>query len=169
MSWTNQNALNRVFNVYKRFKEQKGKLWDNDIEALKTINTAIQYGSERQVNDNLIYAKLLCFVLYKNVEHFGSVKGAIRHIQSDILNFSLNEHIEMLRRHLNKNDFDEYLSTLGLTETFIGEDEESNLAILTKNQNEIVTKLNKFWNFEKVKKSFYNTANQFLKDIDNYV
>ena len=65
MSWTNQNALKRVFNVYKRFKEQNGKLWDNDIEAIKTLNTAIENNTKISVNDNLLYAKLLCFVLYK--------------------------------------------------------------------------------------------------------
>jgi hypothetical protein len=32
MSWQNQNALKRVFSVYKRFKEQNGKLWDNDFK-----------------------------------------------------------------------------------------------------------------------------------------
>ena len=54
MSWANQNALQRVFNVYKRFKEQKGKLWDNDIEALKTIDKALENNSKNYVNDNLL-------------------------------------------------------------------------------------------------------------------
>ena len=169
MSWQNQNALKRVFSVYKRFKEQKGKLWDSDIEAIKTLSTALENDSKTNVNCNILYAKLLCFVLYKNVEQLGGIQGAIKHIQSNVLNYSLDEHIEMLRRHLNQKDFDEYLSTLGLKETFTGEEQESNLAILTKNQNEVVTKLNKFWEFDKVKKSFYNTANEFLQETDNYI
>lgn len=169
MSWTNQNALKRVFNVYKRFKEQNGKLWDNDIEAIKTLNTAIENDTKISVNDNLLYAKLLCFILYKNVDHFGGIKGSIKHIQSNILNFTLDEHIEMLRRSLNKNDFDQYLATLGLSEKFTWDDKENNLAILTKNQNEILDKIKKFWDFEKVKKSFHNTANEFLQNVNNYI
>jgi hypothetical protein len=169
MSWSEQNALKKVVSVFKRSKERNVPIYDNDIEAIKTLNKALEIKSKAYVNDNLLYAKLLCFVLYRNVEYLGGIKQAIKHIQTDVLNFSLDEHIEMLRRHLNQKDFDEYLSTLGLSETFTGEDEESNLAILTKNQNEVITKLNKFWNFDKVKKSFYNTANEFLQDTDNYI
>ena len=169
MSWKEQNALKTVVNVFKRFHKQNGKIWDNETEAIKTLNTALEKNTESNVNCNILYAKLLCFVLYKNVEHFGGIQGAIKHVHSNVLSYSLHEHVEMLRRHLNKNDFDEYLSTLGLSETFTGEEQESNLAILSKNQNEIVTKLNKFWNFEKVKKSFYNTANEFLQEKDNYI
>jgi len=166
MSWKTENALKRVFNVFKRSKE---KVYKEDIEALKLLNEELRIKQEAQVRDNILYAKLLCFVLYKNIDHFKSVKGSIKHIQTNVLNYSLNEHIEMLRRHINKNDFDEYLETLGLSANFTGEDEESNLEILTKNQNEVITKLNKFWNFETVSKSFYNTANEFLQDIDNYI
>jgi len=169
MSWTDQQALKKVVSVFKRSKARNVPIYDKDIEAIKTLNTSLENKSEASVNCNILYAKLLCFVLYRNVEHFGGIKGAIKHIQTDVLNFSLSEHIEMLRRHLNQKDFDEYLSTLGLSETFTGEDEESNLAILTKNQNEVITKLNNFWNFDKVKKSFYNTANEFLQETDNYI
>lgn len=169
MSWTEQQALKKVVSVFKRSKERNVPIYDKDIEAIKTLNTALENKSESNVKCNILYAKLLCFVLYRNVEHFGGIKGAIKHIQTDVLNFSLSEHIEMLRRHLNQKDFDEYLSTLGLSETFIGDEQESNLAILTKNQNEVITKLNKFWNFDKVKKSFYNTANEFLQETDNYI
>lgn len=169
MSWTEQQALKKVVSVFQRSKERNVPIYNNDIEAIKTLNTALENKSESSVNCNILYAKLLCFVLYKNVEHFGGIKGAIKHIQTDVLNYSLSEHIEMLRRYLNKKDFDEYLSTLGLSENFTGEDQESNLAILTKNENEVITKVNKFWNFDKVKKSFYNTANEFLQDTDNYI
>jgi hypothetical protein len=33
--------------------------YDNDIEAIKTLNTAIENASKSQVNDNLLFAKLL--------------------------------------------------------------------------------------------------------------
>jgi len=167
MSWATENAFKRVFNVFKRSKD---KIYKEDIEALKLLNEELLNSQKKYVNDNILYAKLLCFVMYKNIEHFKDIKKCIQHIQENVFNGSLQEHIEILKLNLNKNDFDEYLNTLGLSESieFTDSEKESDLVILTKKQNEVINKLKKFWSHEKVKKSFYNTANEFLKDVDNY-
>jgi archaellum biogenesis ATPase FlaH len=34
--------------------------WEQDIEALKQLNTATENASKAYVNDNLLFAKLLC-------------------------------------------------------------------------------------------------------------
>ena len=54
MSWKEDNALDKILNVFKRFKEQKGKIYDNDIEALRTLKEASVNKSETHVNDNII-------------------------------------------------------------------------------------------------------------------
>ena len=41
MSWITENAMKRVFGVYKRSKERKVPIWENDIDALKTLNSKI--------------------------------------------------------------------------------------------------------------------------------
>ena len=46
---------------------------------------------------------------------------------------------------------------------------EQNELILLNNQKEIIVKLKVNFTLENVKKSFYNTANQFLQETDNYI
>ena len=168
MSWTNQNALKRVFNVYKRFKEQNGKLWENDIEALKTINTALENDTQSYVNDNLLYSKLLLYVLDRNLHQNGDVKASIK-IVSDILKEPLNYHLQMFQINLNNKGIENYLNDIGFNlDMFNHVKEIENNKILKQNQKEIIEKLKVNWSLENVNKSFYNTANEFLKDIDNY-
>lgn len=171
MSWSNQNALQRVFNVYKRFKEQKGKLWDNDIEALKTIDKALENNSKNYVNDNLLFAKLLVYVLDRNVHQNGDIKASIK-IVADILKEPLDYHLQMFQINLNNKVIDSYLQTLGYNLEHLNHDKkvkEQNELILKENQKEIIEKLKVNWTIENVKKSFYNTANQFLQETDNYI
>ena len=171
MSWQNQNALKRVFNVYKRFKEQNGKIWDNDIEALKTINTALENGSKSYVNDNLLFAKLLVYVLDRNVHNNGDIKASIK-IVADILKEPLDYHLQMFQSNLNNKGIDNYLQSLGLNLDHLDhskERKEANDKILEKYGSEITRKLQSNWTYQNVSKSFYNTANEFLQETDNYI
>jgi len=167
MSWTTDNALNRIVNVYKRFKEQKGKLWDKDIEAIQTLSTEIENSQKTYVNDNILYAKLLSHILKQNLAHYGSMPMAIK-ATSDILNTPINEHIEWLRLELNNQDDINFFKGLDLEIDHLNHKENNNDKILTDNQKEIKEKFGKFWNYEKVSSSFYKSANEFLKDINNY-
>ena len=63
MSWHHQNALKRVFNVFKRSKERKLPIYDNDIETLKLLSTVNESKSEAYVNDNLLFGKLVLYFL----------------------------------------------------------------------------------------------------------
>lgn len=171
MSWQVENALKRVFSVYKRFKEQNGKLWDNDIEAIKTINTALENSSKSNVNDNLLFAKLLVYVLDRNVHNNGDIKASIK-VASNILKEPLDYHLQMFQRTLNQRGIDNYLESLGYNLDFYNntkENRESNEKILKANEKEIIEKLKNNWNLDVVKKSFYNTANEFLQQTDNYI
>ena len=40
--------------------------------------------------------------------------------------------------------------------------------ILKDKEQEIIKKIPNYWKYDVVSKSFYNTANSFIKDIDNY-
>lgn len=166
MSWQVENATRRIFNTFKRLK---GQIFSQDIDALKTITEYISEMEQKRINDNILYAKLLCFVLYRNVEHFKDIRQSLKNIQQNVFDGSIEEHIEILKLHLNKNDFDEYLSTLGLTHEFLDcEEEFKNMEILKENEKEVVLKIKKFWEHDKVSKSFYKTANEFLNDVNNY-
>ena len=171
MSWKDQNALKTVVNVFKRSKERKLPIYDNDIEAIKTLNTALENSSKRYVNDNLLFAKLLVYILDRNVHHNGDIKASIK-IVADILKEPLDFHLQMFQGNLNNKGVDNYLQSLGfnLDNLYCKKKiKESNDKILKENQKEIIEKMKVNWTIENVSKSFYNTANEFLQETDNYI
>lgn len=160
MSWLSDNAVKRIFNAFKRSKD---KIYKEDIEALKLLNDELINSQKQYVNDNILYAKLLSVILMQEVRYFNDMKMAIKNVNGIFL-LPLENHIENLRNELNRNDFNLYIESIGI-DLNSNKNEDK---ILENNQKEIIEKLNKFWNYEKVEKSFYNTANDFLKDFNNY-
>jgi len=168
MSWQIENAKKRVFNVFKRNKD---KIYKEDIEALRTINTELELKRDKYFNDNLLFAKLLVYVLDRNVHQNGDIKASIK-IVADILKEPLDYHLQMFQINLNQKVIDSYLQSLGYNLEHLNHDKkvkEQNELILKDNQKEIIEKLKVNWTIENVKKSFYNTANQFLQETDNYI
>jgi hypothetical protein len=164
MSWQTENALKRVFNVFKRFKEQKGKIWDNDIEALKLLNSELENKRDAYVNDNLLYAKLLCTALRYRTENYGSIKMALKSLKND-LETPLNHQIEFLQLALNRIDDVNYLKSIGVD---LENENFSKIEELNGKEKEFLEMLKTKWTYEKVYKSFMNSANDFLHDINNY-
>lgn len=166
MSWHHQNALKRVFNVFKRSKERKLPIYDNDIEALKLLSTVIENKSETYVNDNLLFGKLVLYFLNDNLHQTGQIKDSIKNL-SNILKEPLNDRIEILRMNLNNQDLNNYLESIGINTDFykVGLNDKK---ILAEKNKEMSEKIKKNWTIENVRKSFYSTANDLLKDIDNY-
>jgi hypothetical protein len=171
MSWTDQQALKKVVSVFKRSKERNVPIYDKDIEAIKTLNTALENGSKSYVNDNKLFAKLLVYVLDRNVHHNGDIKASIK-IVADILKEPLDYHLQMFQANLNQKGIDSYLQSLGFNLDHLDhskERQEANDKILKENQKEIIEKMKVNWTYQNVSKSFYNTANEFLQDTDNYI
>jgi len=169
MSLELDNAMKRVFNVFKRFKEQKGKIWDNDIEALKTINQELENVKKQQAIDNILFLKLLTIHIKSELDYFKDISFAKQNIHK-ALSLPLSTHLELLRISLNQIDFENYIKSIGMSNNFLADKETvlNDNEILNKNQKEIVEKLGKFWTLENIEKSMYNTCNEFIKDIENY-
>lgn len=164
MSWSTDNAVKRIFNSFKRLKNQ---IFEQDIEALKLLNQELINSQKQYVNDNQLFAKLLSHTLRNELKHQGSMKIAIKSIDS-ILKVPISHHTEFLRMELNNKDFLDYVESLGIETDHLNHKENNNDLILNENQKEVKDKLLNFWNYDKVEKSFYNSANEFLKDINNY-
>ena len=164
MSWHTDNALKRIVSVFKRSKE---KVYKEDIAALQLLSDELTGHQKSYVNDNILFAKLLSHVLRNDLKHYGSIKVAIKNIDS-ILKVPISHHTEFLRMELNNKDFLEYMESLGIETDHLNHNENDNDLILNDNQKEVQEKLLKFWDYEKINKSFYNTANEFLQDIENY-
>jgi len=141
MSWNERKHVTRLFNALKRNKE---RIYKEDIEALKSIDEFINKNSEISTKDNLIYAKLLCVFLRQNIHYYKDVKFAIKELQYQ-LKIPLNTQIEMLTIDLNLIDLQKQ-----------------------KNDQDLINKLNNYWSKEQVEKSFYSSANDLLKEIENY-
>ena len=163
MSWITENAMKRVFSVYKRSKERKVPIWENDIDALKLLNEELKNKSKNDAVSNYLFLKLICMVLKERSEHYGDVKMAIKTIDND-LKTPLPDAIEMLRISLNHTDRINYLKEIGIDfDSHANQDD-----ILKANQKDFIKKLMTNWSFEKVENSLYNSTNDFLKDLNNY-
>jgi len=164
MSWITQNALKNIFRFYKRSKERKVPVYDNDIEALQTISEALGNASKKQSIDNILFLKLVCVNLKERSEHYGDIKMAIRTL-SDDLKTPIQDNIEMLRISLNHTDKINYLKSIGID----FDSHKTQDDIMKINEKEFITKLQSNWSFENVEKSAYNTTNDFIKDLTNYL
>lgn len=141
MSWENKRYVAKIFNAFKRNKE---RIYKEDIEALKNLDEFINESSKTLTKDNLLYAKLLCVFLRQNIHHYKDVKFAIKELKFQ-LQIPLDRQIELLTYDLN-------LIELQKQDT----------------PEKVLDKLKKPWSKEVVEKSFYNSANDLLKEIENY-
>jgi hypothetical protein len=141
MSWQNKKHISRIFNAFKRNKEH---IYKEDIEALKSLDELISKESEQTTKDNLIYAKLLCVFLRQNIHYYKDIKLAIKELKFQ-LNIPLDRQIELLTYDLNLINLQKLESA-----------------------EQVFKKMDKPWTRDQVEKSFYNSANDLLKEIENY-
>ncbi len=141
MSWQNKKHITRIFNAFKRNKE---RIYKEDIEALKSLDELISKESEQTTKDNLIYAKLLCVFLRQNIHYYKDIKFAIKELKFQ-LNIPLDRQIELLTYDLNLIELQKLESA-----------------------EQVFEKMDNAWTKEQVEKSFYNSANDLLKEIENY-
>lgn len=150
MSWREENAVKRIFSSFKRLKTQ---IFNQDIEALKLINESLENNKKSYVNDNLLYAKLLCYVLDRNLHYHNDIKIAIKNA-ADILKEPLEFHLGMLHKNINDKNILKHIENIDFENT---------------DQKELIKKLENSFSYKSIEKSFYNTANDFLRETDNYI
>ena len=161
MSWKTENSLKRIFNVFKRSKD---KIYKEDIEALKYLSTELEIKVKTYVNDNLLYAKLLCYILNQKLHESNDIKTAIK-LSNDIIKEPLSYHLQILAKNLNDTEKYNFLTKLGLSFS----NDENDFKLLKQHEKEILKKLEQEWTLKNVEDSFYNTANDFLNNEDNYI
>lgn len=161
MSWELKRSVTRIFNVFKRNKD---RIYKEDIEALKTLDEFINSDSKQVTTGNLLFAKLLALYLRQNLNYYGDIRTAIKALQKE-LKQPLNYQLQFLTKDLNHNEFINYLKSEGLQFENVIIDKSP----IEQKQKEVLTKLKTEWSFEVVEKSFYNSANDILKEVENYV
>lgn len=161
MSWKSDKSIDRVVKLYKRVPKQ---VFPEDIEAIKNINETILESEKDLVNDHVLFAKLVCYVLNLNLHHSGSMKGAIASLRT-VLEKPISDQLEFLTMNLNQNELNNYFKSIGMNFNVM----EDNSEIIKSNEKEIIEKIKNNWTKQKVTKSFNNTVNEFIKDINNYI
>jgi hypothetical protein len=74
----------------------------------------------------IYYAKLLVYVIDKNLHHTErDIKASIK-IAADILKEPLGFHLQMMHRNINYKDLDNYLISLGIKEQILKVDKVEN-------------------------------------------
>lgn len=161
MSWQDENKIKRIFNTFKRVK---ANIFNEDIEALKYISERLEENQKLVSDNNILFCKLLAIQLKHNLEHFSSIKTAIKVLDSE-LKQPLSFHLAILQTSLNNTDKINYFKSLGFDmDAHTNEDLK-----IKENEKQIIEALNKNWSYENVSKSFYKSANDFITDINNYV
>jgi hypothetical protein len=90
-------------------------------------------------------------------------------VLNDELQQPLNYHLQFLTTYLNAAELNGFLVSIGLDKTWETQSElDEQKAKIKEHQKEFAEKLQKSWNYNEVEKSFYNTANGMLKDVENY-
>lgn len=161
MSWEEKKALNRIYSTFKRLKTG---IFKEDVEALKTLNEFNESISKKTVHGNLVFAKLYCICLRQNLNYYGSVKLAIKGINKE-LRLPLDFQIEQLTKEINHNEFIIYLKESGVDMSITSNNEN----IIKENKKEFTEKFLNSWSKKQVEESFYKSANDVLKEINNYV
>jgi hypothetical protein len=168
MSWTEQNAFKRIYNVFKR---NKNNIYNEDIQALKLLNEALENKNKQFVTKNLLFAKLLAIQLNQNLMYYGSIEQAIKKIKYD-LSLSLDYNLIYLQKNINNTELINYFNSIGVNTTnpnlLTVEQKQNDKNIITSKQKEIIEELKNNWDFELVEKSFVKTANELLKDVNYY-
>jgi len=154
MSWKDNKAIERIFNTFKRNNKV---IFQQDVDALKQLKESIEESEKKLTRDNILYAKLVCHMIRLNLMYYKDIKLAITETGFN-LKQPLEYHLELLTKVLNENDINNYIN------------QNENSSLKDKSfQDEFLNKLNTNWALDKVAVSFYKTANDFLKDIDNYI
>jgi hypothetical protein len=161
MSWKDHKSIERIFNTFKRNNKV---IYQQDVDALKHLKESIELSERQMAHDNKLFLKLMIVVLKVNLEYYGNIKTAIKET-SVFLRLPVEHHIQVLQKSLNIHEDLEFFKSLGIETDNILKDEAEKL---TENKSELLKKLMSSWTYETVEKSIYKSANDFLKDVDNY-
>lgn len=171
MSWKSQKHLKRIYNLFKRAKDKK-ILFQEDLDAFKELNDEIDELTAYKVKDHVLLKKLMLYVFFSDINNGYTIEQSIKNLDRVFKNSTLY-YLEILTKTLNNNSINEYFKSIGLEEkdfTKIRTKEEldKEIEIISKNQKEMVLKLNSNYSVEQVEKSFVRTINEFINDINNY-
>lgn len=163
MSWSEKNALRRVFNVFKRNKS----VYSEDVEALKVLVASIEERKDNAVKSNILFAKLLVIQLRQNLLHYNDFEVALKVTLQDI-KAPVEMNLQLLHKDLQNIELFKYSKSIGIKDYKNEKELLENNALISEKQKEIIAKIKELTTYEVVVDNFYNTANEIIKDMFYY-
>jgi len=163
MNWKTRQSISRIVGVFNR---NKGKVYEQDIEALKHVNNILEAETEQIVNDHMLFAKLLAYLMRIELLSIGDMKMVAQRL-NDVLAMPLDLHLQMLHLKINENERRAFFDSLGFDTKAIGIHKDES-ALLKQHEKAIISKLKNEWSENNVRRSFKNTAEAMIKNINNY-
>lgn len=166
-----QEAIKRLsFTISKQNKPN-----NTDADALNSIIDFINISNKQVVQENLLLAKMYAFVLKEFINHYEDVNFASRQINADILNKSLDYHLEYLKMQLQSTEINKFFKSLDLKPTWvIGQTIDeiiTNIEINKESLNKIdglqFKQVSEIWNDNNVISNFEFNFNLSLNTFKN--
>lgn len=151
--------------LFKRFKTQTIKPCTFDIDCLKFLAEWANREKEKNKQENILFAKLFCYVFIQEIQHFKDINFAQKSMH-DILNLPLELHYQKFAQKLNDFEFNQYLKSIGInSEAILFSENEADKEKL-KNAKYFFENINK-WDLEKVTKSLNNQITESINRYDH--
>jgi hypothetical protein len=151
--------------LFSRFKAQTIKPHSFDIDCLKFIAEWVNREKEKNKQDNILFAKLYCYVFMQEILHYKDINFAQKSMH-DLLSMTLPEHYEKFTQKLNDFDFNTYLRSIGINpEEMHFLENEADIEKLKKAED-YFQNVNK-WHYDKVSKSLDNQITESINRFKN--
>jgi hypothetical protein len=151
--------------LFKRFKTQTIKPCTFDIDCLKFLAEWVNREKEKNKQENILFAKLFCYVFIQEIQHFKDVNFAQKSMH-DILSLPLELHYHKFHKKLNDFEFNQYLKSIGINSEAMHFSENEADKEKLKNAKDFFNNLNK-WDLEKVTKSLNNQITESINRYDH--
>lgn len=169
MSWVTDKAVKRIFSTFKRLGKQ---IYKEDIDALKTINDALELQKKQNIDNNMLFAITLYLLIKERLRKGQSINTALYMIGHDLRSFDLVENINQLTAIINVNELQQFMKDKEVVipkGKDIYNDTDELLDLWHKQYDkEFLDKILESWTFDEVKKSFENTVNEIIQNYQQH-
>ncbi len=140
-----------------------------DVEALNVLLKSIENSQQKTVEDNRVFAKILCmYITWRYEVGSNDMNSVLKFLNNELKN-PLELHIDKLSNKMRVSQLKNFINTLTIELT---DDEQKDIESLTEsenkfwtaNQKEIMEEIRFLNSADNIRNHFYSTANQILQE-----
>lgn len=143
----------------------------NDVDAFKFVAEWINREKAKEINQNLLFAKLFCNVFSQEIKFYnGDFKFAQKKMH-DYLKHPIQHYYDIFIKEINDLEMNKFIKSIGISDkhpALSTDDEKLNeKEILINNSKEIEKYFNGIFKEDKVYQSLNNTISEFINLYKN--